>query len=132
MFTNAATLSMPSGAYIEISVPVFPKEGQGAFPKKKDETVLIHGRPYPHKLGFVSEDPLVGTIDIVDDGTLKVKYTHLQSRENRIYFFTANNEVHIISIISIPIHTHESIEQGGPAYGTYMADINKNLPKETP
>lgn len=124
MFYNAATLSMPAGTYVDISVPVFPKEGQGSFPKKANELVYIHGVPYKHILGFVSENPLVGTIsEAPERDSLKVRYTHLQSRENRIYFFTANNEVHIISLISIPIHTHESIEQGGPAYGTYVADI---------
>jgi len=126
MFYNAATLSMPSGTYIDISVPVFPKEGQGAFPKKATELVSIHGVKTPHILGFVSEDISVGTITESPDAVgLKVRYTHLVSKENRIYFFSANNDVYIISLISIPIHTHESIEQGGPAYGTYMADIPK-------
>ena len=125
MAFNAATISIPAGHYVDISVPVFPKEGQGAFPKKSEDTVKIHGENREHIYGFVSEDELVGTITKLNEAMLKVRYTHLQSRENRIHFFTANNEQHIISIISIPIHTHGSIEQGGPAYGTYMADVVK-------
>lgn len=125
MSYNAATISLPSGHYIDISVPVFPKERQGAFPKPASELVRVHGELREHVLGFVSEDELVGTISALNESVLKVRYTHLQSRENRIHFFTANNEQHIISIISIPIHTHGSIEQGGPAYGTYIADVVK-------
>ena len=125
MAFNAATISIPAGHYVDISVPVFPKERQGSFPKKEGEKVSIHGTPRDHIYGFVSEDELVGTITKLNEAMLKVRYTHLQSRENRIHFFTANNEQHIISIISIPIHTHGSIEQGGPAYGTYMADVVK-------
>lgn len=120
---NAATISIPAGHYVDISVPVFPKERQGSFPKKAEDKVNIHGVERNHIYGFVSEDELVGTITKLDEAVLKVRYTHLQSRENRIHFFTANNEQHIISIISIPIHTHGSIEQGGPAYGTYIADV---------
>lgn len=119
----SSTISMPAGHYIDISVPVFPKERQGAFPKAVGVQVNIHGKPRDHILGFVSEDDLVGTIEQHTDAVLKVRYTHLQSKENRIYFITANDEQHIIAIISIPIHTHGSIEQGGPAYGTYMADV---------
>lgn len=125
MAFNAATISIPAGHYVDIAVPVFPKERQGSFPKSSEETVKIHGKDRTHVLGFVSEDELVGTITSLDEAILKVRYTHLQSRENRIHFFTANNEQHIISIISIPIHTHGSIEQGGPAYGTYIADVVK-------
>lgn len=120
---NAATISIPAGHYVDIAVPVFPKERQGSFPKKAGEKVKIHGEDRDHEYGFVSEDELVGTVKKLTESVLKVRYTHLQSRENRIHFFTANNEQHIISIISIPIHTHGSIEQGGPAYGTYMADV---------
>lgn len=123
MIYNSSTISMPSGHYIDISVPASAKEMQGAFPKKAGETVVINGENVPHILGFVSEDILVGTIAALNEGILKVRYTHLQSRENRIYFCTANNDYFIISIISIPIHTHGSIEQGGPAYGTYIADV---------
>ena len=132
MIYNAATLSMPSGNYVEISVPVFPTEGQGSFPKKKGETIKMYGKEYNHVRGFFSEDELVGTIEESKDNTLKVKYTHLQSRENRIYFVSASDEVFVISIISIPVHTHESIEQGGPAYGTYMADIDKKVEQTNP
>jgi hypothetical protein len=129
MAFNASTISIPAGHYIDISVPVFPKQAQGAFPKKAEEKISINGgEPKNHVYGFVSEDDLVGTITKLPDPVLKVRYTHLQSKGNRIHFFTATNEHHIISIISIPIHTHGSIDQGGPAYGTYMAD----LPKPTP
>ena len=123
MAYNAATISIPAGHYVDIKVPIYPKEGQGSFPKKVGEQVNIHGEPRNHIYGFVSEDELVGTISSLNEPMLKVRYTHLQSRENRIHFFTANGEQHIISIISIPIHTHGSIDQGGPAYGTYITDI---------
>jgi len=123
MIYNASTISIPSGHYVDISVPVAVKEMQGAFPKKVGEAVIINGEERLHISGFVSENESVGTVAALNDGILKVRYTHLQNRENRIYFCTANNDYFIISIISIPIHTHGSIEQGGPAYGTYMADV---------
>ncbi len=128
MANISATISIPAGHYLDIKVPIYPKESQGAFPEKADIPVKIHGEDRQHIYGFVSEDELVGTISKLDEPMLKVRYTHLQSRENRIHFFTANGEQHIISIISIPIHTHGSIEQGGPAYGTYIADIPATTP----
>lgn len=121
---NESTIAMSANQEIEITVPVDPESRQGVFPKEKDKTVRIAGQDREHILGFVSENILVGTIEPVD-GTdeLKVKYKHLQSASNRIYFFTAYNAVHVISIISMQIHDHSSIYQGGPAYGTYASDI---------
>ncbi len=120
---TSTTLSMTQGTSIEISIPSDTHTGQGEFMRPAEDEVRIGGESSPHILGFVSEFPNVGTIEEVKDyPDIKVKYTHKASRANRIFFFTADNDQHTISIVAMPIHDHSSIYQGGPAYGTYAYD----------
>lgn len=116
------TVNMTAGTYIDISTPPDLETGQGQFPKKVGEQIKLNGVLRNHILGFISEIETVGTIAVVEGSDIKVRYTHLKSEANRIYFYTANNEKYTIAIIAMPIHDHSSIQQGGPAFGTYYSD----------
>ncbi len=122
MSGTSTTISITQGMYINISVPVDSEIGQGEFARESVDEVRLNKEDRPHTMGFVSEFPEIGTIEEVTSPNIVVKYTHLQSAPNRIFFFTPNDDVHIISIISMPIHDHSSVYQGGPAYGSYAYD----------
>lgn len=119
---TSTTLSMTQGTYIEISVPVDQESGQGEFMRPEEDKVNFGGESKSHILGFISEFESVGTVEEIQGTALKIKYTHLQSKPNRVIFFSVDNDQHTISIVAMPIHDHSSMYQGGPAYGTYAYD----------
>lgn len=129
MAGTSTAITMAPGMSIDIDVPVDLSTGQGEFQRPATDEVKIGGVVVPHTLGFVSEFPAVGTIEPAEGSDLKVTYTHIQSKPNRIFFFTNDNDQHTISIVSMPIHDHSSMYQGGPAYGTYAYD--KIIEEET-
>jgi hypothetical protein len=118
------TLTLSKGTYIDISIPSNTDSGYGEFQRSADAKVTAGGtKGRDHVYGFVSEFENVGTIEAVtSDVDIKVRYTHKENKPNRIFFFTVDDDQHTISIISMPIHDHSSIFQGGPAYGTYSYD----------
>jgi len=128
----SSTLNMTAGTYIDISTPVNLETGQGQFPKNKNELITIKGVERPHIFGFIVENDDVGTLAEVPDSDVVVRYSHLKSESNTIYFYTANNEKYSIVIIAMPIHDHSSIAQGGPAYGTYAYDKPVETPGDNP
>jgi len=72
--------------------------------------------------GFWVEDEDVGEIEPAADGVVGVTYTHKKAGNNSIWFHARTGEVGLVNVISVPIHDHSSIVQGGPAYGTYFTD----------
>ena len=71
--------------------------------------------------GFTVMDPEVGTI--VEEGAgASVTYTHKKAMTNAIWFFARTGERAVVNVISVPIHDHSNIVQGGPAFGTYFND----------
>ena len=73
--------------------------------------------------GFVVEDTRNGDIAIAtDEEAAAVIYTHKRPEENAIWFFSFSGERGLVNVISVPIHDHSSVVQGGPAYGTYFDD----------
>lgn len=122
MIGTTTALTMSAGMSIDIDVPIDMDVGQGEFQRSADDPVKVGGVNTPHVLGFVSEFPEIGTITPVEGDDLKVTYKHLQSKPNRVFFYTPDNEKHTISIVSMPVHDHSSIYQGGPAFGTYASD----------
>ena len=122
MGAEFVTISIPAGMYVEIEAPVIRELGVGPFPKDQSETVLVNGQVREHINGFVSEYEDIGIIEDIPGESLKVKYTQLKNGENRVYFFSDNGDKAVVDIISIPIHDHSSIYQGGPAFGTYKSD----------
>lgn len=71
--------------------------------------------------GFYVEDDTVGEIEKVDN-EVAVIYTHKKFAPNKITFHARTGEIGEVYVISVPIHDHSSIVQGGPAYGTYFTD----------
>jgi len=120
---TSTTLAMSQGTYIDISMPSDTDSGYGEFKRPEEDKVKVGGEKRDHILGFVSEFESVGTIEeLIDSPDIKVRYTHKDNKANRIFFFSADNDKHTISIVSMPIHDHSSIFQGGPAHGTYSYD----------
>ena len=72
--------------------------------------------------GFWVEDEDVGEIEPASDDIVGVKYTHKRAGNNSIWFESRTGHTGLVSVISVPIHDHSSIVQGGPAYGTYFTD----------
>jgi hypothetical protein len=112
---------------IEIKCPVSPKNGNGYFPRIEPlPQSVLNGMASPGDLirGFVLEDTAVGTLSTnPDSGSgLSVIYVHNKTAENAIWFFSLTGERGLVNVISVPIHDHSSIVQGGPAFGTYFDD----------
>jgi hypothetical protein len=63
----------------------------------------------------------VGTIEPVTDEPAVI-YTHTRYGQNRITFIAKTGEEGYVDVIAVPIHAHDSIVTGGPAYGTYFTD----------
>lgn len=78
------------------------------------------------KKGFTVADPEVGTLRIPSGEEYKNKlaviYDHKQPYTNKIYFYGSTGRKALVTIVSVSIHDHSSIVQGGPAYGTYYRD----------
>jgi hypothetical protein len=71
--------------------------------------------------GFVVDDEEVGEIKAVAEEPA-VTYKHKKFSENVITFYALTGEKGYVYIISVPIHSHASVVDGGPAYGTYFSD----------
>lgn len=74
--------------------------------------------------GFYVENDEVGTITPVDKEPAVI-YTHKKPEQNSVWFVAqigAGSRRGVCNIMSVPIHDHSSIVQGGPAYGTYFSD----------
>ena len=73
--------------------------------------------------GFVVEDTRNGTIASSSRDGTSVIYTHKRVTSNAIWFFAVDGKHRgLVNVISVPIHDHSSVFQGGPAYGTYFDD----------
>jgi len=74
--------------------------------------------------GFYLENEEVGTITAVENEPAVI-YTHKKPEKNSIWFVArigAGTRRGVCNVMSVPIHDHSSIVQGGPAYGTYFSD----------
>ncbi len=74
--------------------------------------------------GFYVENEDVGSITVVENEPAVI-YTHKKPEKNSIWFVAkigAGARRGVCNVMSVPIHDHSSIVQGGPAYGTYFSD----------
>lgn len=71
--------------------------------------------------GFRVLDEKVGTIEQVADKAAVI-YKHKKAEANTIVFYARTGEVGFCNVISVPIHDHSTIVQGGPALATYFSD----------
>ena len=84
-----------------------------------DTTRELGGTIYTLTKGFAVIDPEVGELTeeaSKPHGKTDVYYTHKKPEKNTIICFLAKkNETITLDIITVPIHDHSSIVQGGPA-----------------
>lgn len=78
------------------------------------------------KNGFRVIDEEVGQIEPVPDKAAVI-YKHKKAENNTIVFYARTGEVGFCNIISVPIHDHSTIVQGGPALGTYFSDSQEDV-----
>ena len=62
-------------------------------------------------------DETIGTIENNEDGT--AIYTQLKAGNNIITYDDGTGRTGRATATSMPLHSHENLESGGPAYGTY-------------
>lgn len=120
MLETTQTLTISAGFSINIQIPN-NDEGHGYF--SQQGTVTVNGSEYTLTKGFMIENIEVGTIESVAGSELEIKYTHNEPAENKLRFFSRTGERLVIMIVNVPIHDHSSIVQGGPAFGTYFAEV---------
>jgi len=123
---SATSVYIVPGQRIKIKIPISTRNNNGFFAAQGSEPPKGYFEKQPRHSemtrGFVVEDKNIGTIERTDADEAAVIYTHRQPYKNTIWFFAQTNEIAMINIISVPIHDHSSIVQGGPAYGTYFDD----------
>ena len=121
--TNSYTLYAQDGNEYKISADVQVDKGSkpnGGFPAKE---IIEAGETKQCITGFTMSDPTQGTLTAVDN-ECAVIYKQTGSLSNTITFTSIDGRKTIVNIVNAStfIHTHQSIGQGGPAYGTYFRD----------
>jgi hypothetical protein len=122
---HAVAAYLLPGMSIEMRIPVISTRPSGYFAATKeminlDKQFGADNNAGPFTDGFVVEDKRVGELTKGTEGA--VIYTHKKAQKNSIWFFAYSGERGVLNIVSVPIHDHSSIVQGGPAYGTYFSD----------
>jgi len=113
------------GMSIKVEAEFDPDRGIGEFAYMKElEVSPGRNENLATNNGFYLEDIEVGEITPVE-GEPAVIYTHKKPASNSIWFVAregAGARRGVCNVMSVPIHDHSSIVQGGPAYGTYFSD----------
>lgn len=125
-----SSIYLMPGMSVKLACPVNYKNHNGFHPwpmTKPLPSTLFPDRPDSSSLytinGFIVEDPESGELTDANEPMLSVIYTHRKVAENAIWFFSNDLDIKtVVNVISVPIHDHSSIVQGGPAYGTYFDD----------
>jgi len=111
----STTIHLIPGSSISISCDdYFVKTGEQKLPYTNRVVELLRG--------YALDNPNVGDLIISSSQDAEVIYTHRKPEKNIIWFFALTGEVGKVDVISVEIHDHSSIVQGGPAYGTYFTD----------
>ena len=121
--TTNKTMYAEAGTIIKICIPIEVTKGSepnGAFGAEK---ITINGTVYDLVRGFRVEDAAAGVITPVDK-ELCVLYEQKNNYSNRVTFHAVDGRSTSIDIVNSAsyVHTHQSIAQGGPAFGTYFRD----------
>jgi len=110
---------LPGMSY-KIKSPISEMNNMGYFPRQAN--IKLYGVDREVKRGFVIKDEDVGTIEPTSENEVAVIYTHKRPEKNEIWFYALTGERGLVEVVSVPIHDHSSIMQGGPGYGTYFSD----------
>lgn len=120
-YGSMVSLYLIPGMSVELSIP--SAGGRGFF-KPSFDTYSDGEKTYTLLNGFYEEsEGTVGTLTASSESKLAVIYKHNKPEANAIWFIPDDVKSKVLySVISVPIHDHSSIVQGGPAYGTYFSD----------
>lgn len=108
---------------MEIIIPVEVQVGNMPHGSFCADSILLNNEVVPLVNGFRVENADVGTL-VPLANEVGVLYTHNKPAQNRVFFHAGNGKFSVVNIVNVPIHTHQSITQGGPAFGTYFRDKN--------
>ena len=122
-FSSQASLYLIPGMKAEIWIPINEYNNTAMFPTKAS-TYKVGNIEYTLMNAFYEESQgTIGELTRVLDDKFGVEYWHKKPEKNAIWYISAHPHIKILwNIISVPIHDHSSIVQGGPAYGTYFSD----------
>lgn len=125
------SLNFQAGFSYKIKIPT-TLSNDGGFTPKQGTVSLVSGDSRQLKKGFCLESEEVG--ELGDEGEFSdevaIRYKHKLAATNVIWFYAYTGER--VRILSQPImvHTHESLSQGGPAYGTYFSYVDDSTKNE--
>lgn len=126
-FSSQASLYLIPGMKADIWIPINQYNNTAMFPtqattyKVDDVIYTLKNAFYEESQGNIGE--LERVLEPETDGKFGVVYWHKKPERNAIWYISAHPNIKILwNIISVPIHDHSSIVQGGPAYGTYFSD----------
>lgn len=117
---SSVAIYLLAGQKVKIECPLTESNNMGFF--VHPGPVVFRGEDRELTRGFLVENQDVGDIVVTNEQEPAVIYTHNRAEDNAIWFFAHTGERAVCNIISVPIHDHSSIVQGGPAYGTYFSD----------
>lgn len=122
-FSSQVSLYLIPGMKAEIWVPINPSNNNAMFPTQAT-IYKVNDIEYTLMNGFYEESQdTVGKLTGVLSDKFGVEYWHKKPERNAIWYISAHENIKLLwNIISVPIHDHSSIVQGGPAYGTYFSD----------
>lgn len=107
------------GVKVRLSVPCEPLKGWGEYPIKGDSYLS----------GWKMDNEDAGTITKDETTTgCSVIYTHTSSNQQNVLTFTASDgRAEFVFFIPTYVHDHSTLEEGGPAYGTYSFIMDEEL-----
>lgn len=124
--TGSMSLVVSPGTKVKLTIPVSSNSASGSF-RSKDTVKKWLGQDLPMVGGFIVEDSKVGNITPLtgdDTGCVGVYYTQNTYGLNKVIYFGTMLEEFTFNMVNIPIHDHSSLNQGGPAHGTYFSEYD--------
>jgi len=125
------SMSFQAGFSYKLKIPT-TLSNDGGFTPKQGTVTLASGNNRTLKKGFCVEAEDVGSLGDENEfpNEVAIKYKQVLATTNVIWFYAYTGER--VRILSQPImvHSHESIAQGGPAYGTYFSYVDDSTTEE--
>lgn len=125
-------LNFQAGFSYKLKIPT-TLSNDGGFTPKTGTVTLLSEETRELKKGFCVEFPDVGDLGDENDypNEVAIKYKQVLATTNVIWFYAYTGER--VRILSQPVmvHSHESVAQGGPAYGTYFSYVDDTTTGES-
>jgi hypothetical protein len=98
-------------------------QNDGGYSPLKEEIILNKKKITPQN-GFVLESEEVGTIVKPHPDKVAIDYKQILPASNVIWFYAYTGERIRMAATPMIVHSHASVSQGGPAYGTYFSYVD--------